>query len=100
MGTSSSKKEMKVCTGLNCSKNHSAVIINHAKKHEDVDLSTSCCMGLCSLAPNVMLGGKVISRVNPNDVNKMLGKEAASGFSDPPTLDDNGLEDVSDLLDV
>lgn len=85
---------------MNCTRNHANEIFKRAKKYSDVNLSSSNCMGLCSLAPNVMIDGKIQSNLNPGDIDALLGKKSKHEFSGPPLLDDNGLEDVSDLLNI
>lgn len=99
------KKELTVCTGQSCSRNFSRDIFHRAKKHKDVQIKTSCCMGICSMAPNIMLDGKIISRINPTEIDSLLGaNDSAAGsktiFTGPPLPDDNLLESVSDLLDI
>jgi len=62
-------------------------------------------MGLCSVAPTIMIDGKIHSKVNPNEIDSLLGKSPAGKntkqlFSGPVILEDDGLENVSDLLDI
>lgn len=100
MQKSKLKKTLKVCTGTNCTRNHANEIFKRAKKYSDVNLLSSNCMGLCSLAPNVMIDEKIHSNLNPGDIDSLLGKKSKKSFSGPVILDDNGLEDVMDLLNI
>ena len=94
------KKDLQVCTGKSCTRNHAQEIIKNAKRHSEVNIATSCCMGLCSMAPTVVVDGNVISNVNPNQISQLLGEKEETIKKSAPILDDTGLENISDLLDI
>lgn len=86
--------------GANCSRNHSKEILKRLKRHKDISLSTSCCMGMCSKSPTIMVDGKLMSRVNPAKADELIGKKSQDSINGPVIPDDNGLDSTRDLLEI
>ena len=94
------RKQVKICTGRNCTRNFANDLLKKAKQRKDIDVATSCCMGMCDMAPSVMIEGKVHNNVNPRDFEDLLGAENRDMATLNRKVDSNGLESVADLLDV
>ena len=79
------KNIVRVCRGTACHVRGGKTILKLVKKHLAVEegqttpdweytLETVACIGVCALAPNVVVGGQVYSRMNPKKVEQFFKK--------------------------
>jgi len=80
------RKHVTVCTGTACHVKGSDQIIDTIKRHLKIEegettpdheysLEAVGCIGCCSLAPCAMINEKVISRIKPRQIKRLLPKK-------------------------
>jgi len=85
------KKVVTVCRGTACHVRGGRSILKVVKEHLGIEegettpdleytLETVACIGVCALAPNMMVGRTTYGSLNPSKVARILGRpKAASG---------------------
>jgi NADH:ubiquinone oxidoreductase subunit E len=79
------KKIVRVCRGTACHVRGGKTILKLVKQHLGVDegqttpdleytLETLACIGVCALAPNIVVGDRVHGRMNPKKVEQLFRK--------------------------
>lgn len=79
------KKVIKVCRGTACHVRGAKTILNLVKQQLGIEegettpdleytLETVACIGVCALAPNLVVGERVCGRANPRKVEHLLKK--------------------------
>ena len=79
------RKIIKVCRGTACHVRGGKTILKLVKQHLDVDegqttpdleytLETLACIGVCALAPNIVVGDRVYGHMNPKKVEQLFKK--------------------------
>lgn len=94
------KKNLKICTGPSCCRNHGNELLKNAKKSAkttDTKITETTCMGYCINAPCIELNGKLITEVSPAEIGKLLGDTSPQTKTNP-NLEDAKLESIDDLL--
>ena len=77
---------VRACRGTACHVRGGKSILKLIKQHLGIDegettadmeytLETVACIGVCALAPNVVVGGQVHSRMNPRKVERLFKKD-------------------------
>jgi NADH:ubiquinone oxidoreductase subunit E len=77
------RKVVRVCRGTACHVRGGKTILKLVKQHLDVDegettpnmeytLETVACIGVCALAPNVVVGDQVHGHMNPKKVDQLF----------------------------
>lgn len=77
---------VRVCRGTACHVRGGKSILKLTKQHLGIDegettddmeytLETVACIGVCALAPNIVVGGQVHSRMNPTKVERLFKKD-------------------------
>jgi len=80
------KKTVRVCRGTACHVRGGKTILKLTKQHLGVDegettndleytLETVACVGVCALAPNIVVGDQVYGQMNPKRVEQVLLKK-------------------------
>ena len=84
------KKVVRVCRGTACHVRGGRTILKLTKAHlgieegettEDMEytLETVACLGICALAPNVVVGKDTYGNMNPKKVDQLFGGESHGG---------------------
>jgi NADH:ubiquinone oxidoreductase subunit E len=79
------KKVVRVCRGTACHVRGGKTILKLAKQYLDVEegettpdleytLETVACIGVCALAPNIVVGDRVYGHMNPKKAEQLLKK--------------------------
>ena len=79
------RKIVRVCRGTACHVRGGKTILKLVKQHLDVDegqttpdleytLETLACIGVCALAPNIVVGDRVYGHMNPKKVEQLFRK--------------------------
>jgi len=79
------KKIVRVCRGTACHVRGGKTILKLVKQHLGIEegqttpdweytLETVACIGVCALAPNVVVGGRVHGHLNPKKVEQLFKK--------------------------
>lgn len=79
------KKVVRVCRGTACHVRGGKTILKLVKQHLGVEegqttpdleytLETVACIGVCALAPNIVVGGRVYGHMNPKKVEQLFKK--------------------------
>ncbi len=79
------KNVVRVCRGTACHVRGGKTILKLVKQHLELDegetsddleytLETVACIGVCALAPNLVVGNTVYGNVNPKRVEQVLNK--------------------------
>lgn len=77
------KKVVRVCRGTACHVRGGKTILKLVKQHLNIEegqttpdfeytLETVACIGVCALAPNMVIGGQTHGRLNPKKVAQVL----------------------------
>ena len=80
------RKIVRACRGTACHVRGGKSILKLIKRHLNIDegettadmeytLETVACIGVCALAPNVVVSGQVYSRMNPSKVERLFKKD-------------------------
>jgi len=80
------KKTVRVCRGTACHVRGGKTILKLAKQHLDIEegettpdleytLETVACIGVCALAPNMVVADQVFGRLNPKRVEQLLKRD-------------------------
>ncbi|MFC1948583.1 NADH-quinone oxidoreductase subunit NuoE [Chloroflexota bacterium] len=80
------KKMVRVCRGTACHVRGGKTVLKLVKQHlgieegqttEDMEytLETVACIGVCALAPNMVIGDQVYGNLNPKKVEQLLKKD-------------------------
>jgi len=80
------KNIVRVCRGTACHVRGGKTILKLVKQHLGIDegqttpdweytLETVACIGVCALAPNVVIGNRVHGHLNPKKVEQMFKKD-------------------------
>ena len=78
------KKIVRVCRGTACHVRGGKTILKLAKKHLGIEegqttpdleytLDTVACIGVCAMAPNMVIGKQTHGHLNPKKVSQLLG---------------------------
>ena len=78
------RKIVRVCRGTACHVRGGKTILKLAKEHLGIDegettedmeytLETVACIGVCALAPNIVVGKETHSNVNPKRMSQLFG---------------------------
>jgi len=84
------RKVVRVCRGTACHVRGGKTILKLVKRHLDIEegqttpdleytLETVACIGVCALAPNIVVGGKTYGHMNPKKVEQLLGHTKGGG---------------------
>ena len=79
------KKVVRVCRGTACHVRGDKTILKLVKQHLGIEecqttpdleytLETVACIGVCALAPNIVIGDRVSGRMNPKKVEQLFKK--------------------------
>jgi len=79
------KKVVRVCRGTACHVRGGKTILKLVKQHLDIEegqttpdfeytLETVACIGVCALAPNMVIGDRVHGHMNPKKVEQLFKK--------------------------
>ncbi|MBM4443939.1 MAG: NADH-quinone oxidoreductase subunit NuoE [Chloroflexi bacterium] len=79
------KKVVRVCRGTACHVRGGKTILKLAKQHLGVEegqttpdleytLDTVACIGVCAMAPNMVIGKQTHGHLNPKKVSQLLGR--------------------------
>jgi NADH:ubiquinone oxidoreductase subunit E len=79
------RKVVRVCRGTACHVRGGKTILKLVKQHLDIEegqttpdleytLETVACIGVCALAPNIVIGDRVHGRLNPRKVEQLFRK--------------------------
>jgi len=79
------KKVVRVCRGTACHVRGGKTILKLVKQHLDIDegqttldleytLETVACIGVCALAPNMVVSDRVYGHMNPKKVEQLFKK--------------------------
>ncbi len=80
------KNIVRVCRGTACHVRGGKTILKLVKQHLDIDegetapdlsytLETVACIGVCALAPNIVINGETHGHMNPKKVARLLSKK-------------------------
>ena len=80
------KKIVRVCRGTACHVRGGKTILKLVKQHLDIDegqttpdmeytLETVACIGVCALAPNIVISDRVYGNMNPKKIARLFNKE-------------------------
>lgn len=80
------KRVVRVCRGTACHVRGGKTILKLVKQHLGVEegqttpdleytLETVACIGVCAMAPNMVIGKQTYGHLNPKVVNRLLGNE-------------------------
>ncbi|GAG33423.1 unnamed protein product [marine sediment metagenome] len=80
------KKVVRVCRGTACHVRGGKTILKLVKRHLDVEegqttpdleytLETVACIGVCALAPNMVVGDRVYGHLNPKKVEQLFKQD-------------------------
>lgn len=78
------RKVVRVCRGTACHVRGGKTILKLVKQHLNIDegettpdyeytLETVACIGVCALAPNIVIGADTYGNMNPKKVAQLLG---------------------------
>jgi NADH:ubiquinone oxidoreductase subunit E len=78
------KKIVRVCRGTACHVRGGKTILKLAKQNLGIEegettpdmeytLETVACIGVCALAPNIVIGDRVFGHVNPKKIEQLMG---------------------------
>ncbi len=84
------KMVVRVCRGTACHVRGGKTILKLVKRHLGIDegqttpdfeytLETVACIGVCALAPNMVIGGTTYGRMNPKKVAQLFGERKGEG---------------------
>lgn len=84
------KKIVRVCRGTACHVRGGKTILKLVKRHLGIDegqtspdleytLETVACLGVCALAPNVVIGKDTYGQMNPKKVAQLFGDRKGGG---------------------
>jgi len=84
------KKVVRVCRGTACHVRGGKTILKLVKQHLDIDegettpdleytLETVACIGVCALAPNMVVADHVHGRMNPKKVEQLFRNRESGG---------------------
>ena len=84
------KKVVRVCRGTACHVRGGKTILKLIKQHLDLEegettpdmeytLETVACIGVCALAPNMVVGDHVHGHMNPKKVEQLFKKQESGG---------------------
>ncbi len=87
------RKVLTVCRGTACHVRGGPSILKLVKQHLGIEegettpdleytLETVACIGVCALAPNMMVGTTTYGSLNPKKVARILGEPPAKGSSE------------------
>ena len=79
------KKVVRVCRGTACHVRGGKTILKLVKRHLDIEegettpdleytLDTVACIGVCALAPNIVISDRVFGKMNPKKVEQLFRK--------------------------
>ena len=79
------RKVVRVCRGTACHVRGGKTILKLVRQHLDIEegqttpdmeytLETVACLGVCALAPNIVIGDKTYGRMNPKKVEQLFKK--------------------------
>ena len=79
------RKVVRVCRGTACHVRGGKTILKLVKQHLDIEegqttpdmeytLETVACIGVCALAPNIVVGDRVHGRMNPKKAEQLFKK--------------------------
>ena len=79
------RKVVRVCRGTACHVRGGKTILKLVKQHVGIEegettpdleytLETVACIGVCALAPNIVVGDRVYGRMNPKKVGQLFKK--------------------------
>ena len=80
--TPGAKKEIRVCRGTACHSADNAALIaaleavtglKIGQSNEEYSLGYVECLGQCQAAPNLLVNGKLFTKVDPTKIEKLLG---------------------------
>ena len=80
--TPPAKKEIRICRGTACHSGGNAALaaaleaatgLNRGESNEEYSLDFVECLGQCQAAPNMLLNGKLYTKVDPNKIPELLG---------------------------
>jgi NADH:ubiquinone oxidoreductase subunit E len=80
------KKVVRVCRGTACHVRGGKTILKLVKQHLGIEegettpdmeytLETVACLGVCALAPNIVIGDQVYGNINPKKVEQLFKKD-------------------------
>ena len=80
------KKVVRVCRGTACHVRGGKTILKLVKRHLDIEegqttpdfeytLETVACIGVCALAPNMVVGDRVYGHLNPKKVEQLFKQD-------------------------
>lgn len=83
------KKVVRVCRGTACHVRGGKTILKLAKQHLGIEegqttpdleytLETVACIGVCALAPNIVIGSQVHGHMNPKSIERVFKKSVGS----------------------
>jgi len=84
------RKVVRVCRGTACHVRGGKTILKLVKKHLDIEegettpdweytLETVACIGVCALAPNIVVADRVHGHVNPKKVEQLFRDRESGG---------------------
>jgi len=84
------RKIVRVCRGTACHVRGGKTILKLVKQHLDIEegettpdmeytLETVACIGVCALAPNIVVGDHVYGRMNPKKVEQLFKDRRGGG---------------------
>jgi NADH:ubiquinone oxidoreductase subunit E len=84
------EKVVRVCRGTACHVRGGKTILKLVKQHLGIDegqttpdleytLETVACIGVCALAPNIVIGDKTYGHMNPKKVSQLFGDRKGGG---------------------
>ena len=79
------KRIVRVCRGTACHVRGGKTILKLVKRHLDIEegqttpdleytLETVACIGVCALAPNIVVGERVYGNMNPKKIDQLFKK--------------------------
>lgn len=82
------KNVVRVCRGTACHVRGGKTILKLVKKHLNIEesqttsdleytLETVACIGVCALAPNMVIGNNVYGHMNPKKVEQLLKRKSS-----------------------
>jgi len=84
------KRVVRVCRGTACHVRGGKTILKLVKEHLGIDegqttpdfeytLETVACIGVCALAPNMVIGNETYGNLNPRKVSQLFGGRKGGG---------------------
>ena len=80
--TPPAKKEIRICRGTACHSGDNAALaaaleaatgLKMGESNEEYSLDFVECLGQCQAAPNMLINGKLYTKVDPNKIPELLG---------------------------